>query len=460
VQAQIEAFRAFTITPQFQEKYGYPALTPAIKAHLRPQRGTNLQSRPLRAPMCGDQHVVRVRVPTREDESMSDRVPRVLLLGGMLLVGCRGAVISKGGTNVVLSETDAGSSRAPACGSTPVRIVDFDALAAGHPVGGISAGTPLAVDSTSVYFVWGDDLMRVPVGGGSVATLASLPGGPSNVSQGIEPVVTSASVVFHYIAGDGTYEDIVSVPIPGGSARTLATSSGRVFGFGVGGANVYFIDAAGTKSVPIAGGDVRLLTSQVTSSGASGLAVVGSHLVVTEGSLGAVVAVPVEGGPPTTLATEQPNADYPMACGSDTCWWTGATPAGIGTPGPGQIARAAPDGTVTMIEGAPFAPWSLTFDGSSFFEAVGCDVCPGSIVRIPLSGTPVPMMSGGFVAVDDECAYVSSIAPFPPVDAGSGPGIFRVSKSFATCCTRDGVCMASTGSCPVSADAGSPDGAQ
>jgi uncharacterized protein len=34
VQAQIEAFRAFTITPQFQEKYGYPALTPAIKAQI------------------------------------------------------------------------------------------------------------------------------------------------------------------------------------------------------------------------------------------------------------------------------------------------------------------------------------------------------------------------------------------------------------------------------------------
>ena len=34
VQAQIEAFRAFTITPQYQEKYGYPALTPAIKAQI------------------------------------------------------------------------------------------------------------------------------------------------------------------------------------------------------------------------------------------------------------------------------------------------------------------------------------------------------------------------------------------------------------------------------------------
>jgi hypothetical protein len=408
--------------------------------------------------MCGDQHVVRVRVP-----SMNNRVPRVLFLGGMLLVGCRGVVISKGGTNGVLGETDAGSSRAPACGPTPVRIVDFDALAAVHPVAGISAGTPFAVDSTSVYFVWGDDLMRVPVGGGSIATLASLPDTPPNLSQGFEPVVTSASVVVHYIAGDGTFEDIVSVPILGGSATTLATSSGRVFGFGVGGANAYFIDAAGTKSVPIAGGDVRLLTGQVTSSEASGLAVVGSHLVVTEGNLGAVVTVPVRGGPPTTLATGQPNASVPMACGSDTCWWTGETrDVGPGVQSPGQIARAAPNGTVTMIEGAPSPVWSLAFDGSSFFESVGCDVCPGSIRRIPLSGTPVLMLAGGFVAVDDECAYIWSlgIGLFPPVDAASGRGIFRVSKSYALCCTTGGVCVASTGSCPASTDAASPDGAQ
>ncbi len=33
-QDQIEAFRAFEITPQFQERFGYPALTPAIKAKI------------------------------------------------------------------------------------------------------------------------------------------------------------------------------------------------------------------------------------------------------------------------------------------------------------------------------------------------------------------------------------------------------------------------------------------
>jgi hypothetical protein len=33
-QPQIEAFRMFTITQQFQDAYGYPALTPEIKAKI------------------------------------------------------------------------------------------------------------------------------------------------------------------------------------------------------------------------------------------------------------------------------------------------------------------------------------------------------------------------------------------------------------------------------------------
>src|SRR5690606_32694716 len=33
-QDQIQAFRAFEITPEFQERYGYPALTPERKAKI------------------------------------------------------------------------------------------------------------------------------------------------------------------------------------------------------------------------------------------------------------------------------------------------------------------------------------------------------------------------------------------------------------------------------------------
>ena len=102
----------------------------------------------------------------------------------------------------------------------------------------------------------------------------------------------------------------------------------------------------------------------------------------------------------------------------------------------------------------PSYPWALAFDGSSFFEAVGCDACSGSIQRVPLSGAPAFMTWGGFVAVDGECAYFSTIQAVPPVDGGLGEGIFSVSKSYVTCCETAGQCVPATGSCLVPTDAG------
>ena len=123
--------------------------------------------------------------------------------------------------------------------------------------------------------------------------------------------------------------------------------------------------------------------------------------------------------------------------------------------GPGEIARLDANGALTAIAGAPSYPWALAFDGSSFFEAVGCDVCPGTIVRVPLSGTPATMTSAGFVAVDDECVYFSAIQSNPPVEGGSGMGIFSVPKAYSTCCDASGNCVYTTGLCPAPADAGS-----
>jgi hypothetical protein len=63
--------------------------------------------------------------------------------------------------------------------------------------------------------------------------------------------------------------------------------------------------------------------------------------------------------------------------------------------GPGNIVRLDANRNLTTIPGAPSYPWALAFDGSSFFEAVGCDACPGMIVRVPLSGTLATMSGGG-----------------------------------------------------------------
>jgi hypothetical protein len=105
----------------------------------------------------------------------------------------------------------------------------------------------------------------------------------------------------------------------------------------------------------------------------------------------------------------------------------------MGPTGPGYIARLA-NGSITTIS-APVYPWSLVFDGSNFFETVGCDICSGTLVRISPSGDgPVTMTAAGFVAVDDECAYFSVANEFNLAslsDGGlPGSGIFSVDKSY------------------------------
>jgi hypothetical protein len=122
-----------------------------------------------------------------------------------------------------------------------------------------------------------------------------------------------------------------------------------------------------------------VITTQVTSADASGpIAVVGGNLIVAMGlqtGEGSIESIPIDGGSPTTIATGQPNAGYPVACGADICWWTGATPPDLGPDGtsgegPGDVARLAADGGITMLPNALYMPTSFLFDGTSFFETV------------------------------------------------------------------------------------------
>jgi hypothetical protein len=142
----------------------------------------------------------------------------------------------------------------------------------------------------------------------------------------------------------------------------------------------------------------QVITTQVTSANAGGrIAIVGGNLIVAgfttqtvsvggntltlQTGEGSIESIPIHGGAPTTLATGQPNASFPLACGPDICWWTGATPNGpVGTTGPGSIARLAPDGGITTLPNAPYSPASSTFDGTDFFETVGCDLCSGTLL--------------------------------------------------------------------------------
>jgi hypothetical protein len=359
------------------------------------------------------------------DRSLRLAARNTVVLGALLLAACTGSE-NDGTATDAMSASAPSAPSGPKCGSTPTQLVDFNTLAT--EVGASSIGAmQLAVDATSVYFVFGSALMRVPIRGGPVSTMQPL---LPDVGQNCDPIATRTSVLLHHVVGDGTNEQVLSVPIQGGKDTILATSGGFVRGLATDGLDVYFVDSVGLKSVAVTGGSVQLLSDAIGPE-PTGLAVVGSNLVVTAG--GTVIAVPIRGGLPTMLAPPQPNAEFPMACGRDTCWWTGAPPSAMGPTGPGYIARLRA-GSVTTIS-APVYPWSIAFDGSNFFETVGCDLCSGTLLRISPSGTPpVTMTSAGFVAVDDECAYVSVVEGFDlpsSADGGiAGTGIYSDEKSY------------------------------
>ena len=82
----------------------------------------------------------------------------------------------------------------PPCGPTPTKIVDFNALAAQVDAAWVAA-PELVADTTNVYFLFSDTLMRVPVGGGPVVTMASFLTDPAATITQVDPTLFSSNVV-------------------------------------------------------------------------------------------------------------------------------------------------------------------------------------------------------------------------------------------------------------------------
>ncbi len=77
-QDQIQAFRAFQISPEFQEKYGYPALTPAVKRKvfgLNAARVYGLKPDAMRGKLAKD------KVQKRKSEYLNDPRPSFATYG-------------------------------------------------------------------------------------------------------------------------------------------------------------------------------------------------------------------------------------------------------------------------------------------------------------------------------------------------------------------------------------------
>jgi hypothetical protein len=328
------------------------------------------------------------------------------------------------------------------CGPTPTQLVDFKALAA--QVGpDRDEARALAVDGANVYFLFAGNLMRVPIRGGPASPVFSLQldaGQPLATDEsGDAPIITPTTILLHNSA-NVVEQTILAVPIQGGNATTLATSNGFVSSFVADENNVYFSDSTGVKSVPIAGGDVQVLTDG-GSTELPGLAVVGSNLIVAAPP--GLFSIPAAGGPQTVLAIGDPQ--FPFPCNSDICW-VNYSPIPMSGDSNFDIMRLSDAGVTTLALG-PMGTWagtflSIAFDGSDFLATVGCGgeiprpgPCSVPMLRIPASGAPpVQLLPALFLTLDDDCIYfsVAGAGTSMPYYGGGilSDGIYSVDKSY------------------------------
>jgi len=307
------------------------------------------------------------------------------------------------GTTRVEPLGDGSATSRPKCTDTASLLVDYiDQLpdsASGH-----IQMPEIAVNATDLFYFFttpsGDArvgrLMRIPLRGGTPAPLALVPGLLSTSLQAL--VATPTGVIY----AEGPYGDagagkILAVPSHRGEAGTVAPTAGRANGLVSDGENLYFFDREATKAVPLAGGEVRVLTEKLGAPG-----VVGNTLVLANGD-GTISSVPTQGGPLKLLASGPWQPLAPIDCGGSACWLV------IGVSG--QLMRVGLEGGTpeVLIEGLS-GMTHVVFDGKNFFVTLGGGGL--GIYRIPAEGNEATAIVTGTgisgLALDDECLYWSS----------------------------------------------------
>ena len=191
-----------------------------------------------------------------------------------------------------------------------------------------TAGYPdaIAVDTTCVY--WSDDLagavMKVPLNGGVVTKLVS--------GQSTLGAIAVGATSIYWITGDA----VMKVPLDGGDVATLAYGQSSPAGIAVDARNVYWTNMGsgpfgGTMmKVPLNGGIPATLAATQLNPGDVAvdatsvfpvvIAVDATGVYWTDGGGGNVMKVPLGGGTPTTLASEQ-DGPWGIAVDSTSVYW-------------------------------------------------------------------------------------------------------------------------------------------
>jgi hypothetical protein len=256
----------------------------------------------------------------------------------------------------------------------------------------------LAVDATSVYWATGYPgvVLKAPIGGGTIATLAS---GLGQVAPW--DIAVDATNVYWTTQGPAP-NDVMQVPRDGGALVTIAVAQLPV-GIAVDATSVYWTDQdVGTvMKAPIGGGTAVTLYSGLLPAY---IAVDGTSVYWTDTGLSAVMKVPLAGGIATTLVSA-PAGSLPTVITVDATnvYWMDE-----------ELSLM----TVPIDGGAP----ALLASGGGFGIAVDAtnvywtNVAAETLTKMPLVGGAITTLATGVfpsggIAVDAKNVYWTEVSP-------------------------------------------------
>ena len=237
---------------------------------------------------------------------------------------------------------------------------------------------------------------KVPVGGGSVTTLASGQIAPASVAVDGKYVYW---VNFNPFTGT-----VNKVPLDGGSVTTLATGQDLPYSVAVDGTHVYWVnsgwdlDTGWVNKVPLGGGSVTTLAS--SQDHPTSVAVDGTYVYWTNDNGGTVNKIPLGGGSVTTLASGQNTPESVAVDGTHVYWvnYYGGTVDKVPVGG----------GSVTTLASGQSTPInSVAVDGTYLYWV---NMHDGTVNKVPLGGGSVTTLASGqdhptTLAVDGTYVY-------------------------------------------------------
>jgi hypothetical protein len=179
--------------------------------------------------------------------------------------------------------------------------------------------------------------------------------------------------------------------------QKLTESDGKVSSLFIDASSVYFADAAGTQSISVDGGAVRVLSPRIASS----IVVADETLYLSVVGDG-VYSLPLDGGDETKF-DDDIEARELQACGADLCWLSGPALSG-------RIVRRPPDATPRVVTGELLEAHEFVSDAQNFFVTVGG--FGAALLRAPSGGGASSVVwSGGAtsVAASSRCLYWSTL---------------------------------------------------